>query len=259
MRTGIPWMKLLFALLAGALLAFVLWPLLATVFSTSPRALWETILDPQVRGAIGLTFYASAIATGIALVTGVPLAYLLARHDFPGKSLVQGLIDLPIVVPHTAAGIALLLVFGRQGALGRAFAKLGVKFVSSLPGIVIAMLFVSMPFLVNAAREGFAAVDPRLEKVARTLGAGPWAAFRRVALPLAGRSILSGTILMWARGLSEFGAVVILAYHPMVAPVLLYERFESYGLSYARPVAVWILITSLGAFLLLRAVARRRG
>jgi len=124
---------------------------------------------------------------------------------------------------------------------------------------VIAMLFVSMPFLVNAAREGFSAVDERLERAARTLGAGPWAAFRRVALPLAKRSILSGTILMWARGLSEFGAVVILAYHPMVAPVLLYERFESYGLSYARPVAVWILLTSLGVFLALRAVAGRRG
>jgi len=259
MRASVPWMKLLFALLAGVLLAFVLWPLLTTAFSTSPRALWDTILDPQVRGAIGLTFYASAIATGIALVTGVPLAYLLARHDFPGKSLIQGLIDLPIVVPHTAAGIALLLVFGRQGLLGKAFAAIGVRFVSSLPGIVIAMLFVSMPFLVNAAREGFAAVDERLERVARTLGAGPWAVFRRVSLPLASRSILSGTILMWARGLSEFGAVVILAYHPMVAPVLLYERFESYGLAYARPVAVWILITSLGSFLLLRAVAGRRG
>ena len=252
-------MKLAFGLLAACLLAFVLWPLLQTVFSTSPQDLWATIQDPRVRGAIGLTFYASAIATGIALLTGVPLAYLLARHNFPGKGLIQGLIDLPIVVPHTAAGIALLLVFGRQGLLGKAFGEIGIRFVSSVPGIVIAMLFVSMPFLVNAAREGFSAVDERLEQAARTLGASPWAAFRRVALPLAKRSILSGTILMWARGLSEFGAVVILAYHPMVAPVLLYERFESYGLSYARPVAVWILLTSLGVFLALRAVAGRRG
>lgn len=258
MRGKVPWMRIVFGLLAGLLLAFVLWPLLQTAVSTSPHALWDTISEPEVRRAIGLTFYASAIATAVALITGVPLAYLLARHDFPGKALVQGLIDLPIVIPHTAAGIALLLVFGRQGVLGKAFSTIGIRFVSSVPGIVIAMLFVSMPFLVNAAREGFSAADERLERVARTLGAGPWAAFRRVALPLAARSILSGTILMWARGLSEFGAVVILAYHPMVAPVLLYERFESYGLSYARPVAVWILIASLGAFLLLRAVAGRR-
>lgn len=253
----IPRMKSGFVILGGVLLLFIAWPLLKTVFSTSPRSLWETILDPQVRGAIWLTFYASAIATGVAILTGVPLAYILARHEFPGKGLIEGLIDLPIVVPHTAVGIALLMVFGRSGALGRAFGEIGVRFVSSVPGIVIAMLFVSMPFLVNAARDGFTAVDPRLERAARTLGASPWTTFRRVSLPLARRSILSGTILMWARGLSEFGAVVILSYHPMVAPVLLYERFESYGLDYARPVAVWIILSSLAVFVALRMVAGR--
>ncbi len=253
----IPRMKSGFVILGGVLLLFIAWPLLKTVFSTSPRSLWETILDPQVRGAIWLTFYASAIATGVAILTGVPLAYILARHKFPGKGLIEGLIDLPIVVPHTAVGIALLMVFGRSGTLGRAFGEIGVRFVSSVPGIVIAMLFVSMPFLVNAARDGFTAVDPRLERAARTLGASPWTAFRRVSLPLARRSILSGTILMWARGLSEFGAVVILSYHPMVAPVLLYERFESYGLDYARPVAVWIILSSLAVFVALRMVAGR--
>ncbi len=253
----IPRMKSGFVILGGVLLLFIAWPLLKTVFSTSPRSLWETILDPQVRGAIWLTFYASAIATGVAILTGVPLAYILARHEFPGKGLIEGLIDLPIVVPHTAVGIALLMVFGRSGALGRAFGEIGVRFVSSVPGIVIAMFFVSMPFLVNAARDGFTAVDPRLERAARTLGASPWTTFRRVSLPLARRSILSGTILMWARGLSEFGAVVILSYHPMVAPVLLYERFESYGLDYARPVAVWIILSSLAVFVALRMVAGR--
>lgn len=251
-------MKAGFILLGAVLLVFILWPLVKTIFSSSLGDLWTTILDPKVRGAIGLTFYASAIATVIAILTGVPLAYLLARHDFPGKGLIEGLIDLPIVVPHTAVGIALLMVFGREGLLGKAFGAIGVRFVSSVPGIVIAMLFVSMPFLVNAARDGFAGVDPRLEGVARTLGAGPWTAFRKVALPLAWQSILSGTILMWARGLSEFGAVVILAYHPMIAPVLLYERFESYGLNYARPVAVWVILSSLAVFIGLRMLAGRR-
>ncbi len=251
-------MKAGFILLGAVLLIFILWPLVQTIFSSSPKGLWTTILDPKVRGAIGLTFYASAIATVIAILTGIPLAYLLARHEFPGKGLIEGLIDLPIVVPHTAVGIALLMVFGREGLLGKAFGAIGVRFVSSVPGIVIAMLFVSMPFLVNAARDGFAAVDPRLEGVARTLGAGPWTAFRKVALPLAWRNILSGTILMWARGLSEFGAVVILAYHPMIAPVLLYERFESYGLDYARPVAVWVILSSLAVFVGLRMLAGRR-
>jgi len=164
----------------------------------------------------------------------------------------------PPIVPHSAAGIALLMVFGRRTLLGRAFGLLGLKFVSAAPGIVIAMLFVSLSFLVNAAREGFEAVDPRLERVARTLGASPWRIFWQIAFPLAWRSILSGMILMWARGLSEFGAVVILAYHPMVAPVLLYERFESFGLNYSRPVAALMILICLATFVLLRLTAGRK-
>jgi len=245
----------LFVLLGSLLILFIAWPLLRTVTSSSPAVLWQTLLDEEVRDSIGLTFYASLVATGIAFVCGVPLAYLLARADFPGKWLVEGIIDVPIVVPHSAAGIALLMVLGRRTLLGQAFGLFGVKFVSAAPGIVAAMLFVSLSFLVNAAREGFEAVDPRLERVARTLGASPWRAFWRVSFPLAWRSILSGMILMWARGLSEFGAVVILAYHPMVAPVLLYERFESFGLRYSRPVATLMILICLATFAALRLTA----
>jgi len=251
-------MWIVFALLGGILILFVIWPLLKTVMSSGPAAIWRTLLDPQVRASIGLTFYASLIATALAFVFGVPLAYLLARTQFAGKRLVEGVVDLPIIVPHSAVGIALLMVFGRRTLLGQAFGSLGLRFVSAVPGIVIAMLFVSLPYLVDTAREGFEAVDPRLERVARTLGASPWRAFAHVSLPLARRSVLSGTLLMWARGLSEFGAVVILAYHPMVTPVLLYERFESYGLSASRPVAALIVLICLASFVLLRMVAGRR-
>jgi len=253
-------MHALFAVLGALLVFFVAWPLLRTVTASGPLLLWQTLLDDEVRHSILLTFYSSLIATLFAFVCGVPLAYLLARVEFPGKWLVEGIIDVPIVVPHSAAGIALLMVFGRRTLLGRAFGLLDLKFVSAAPGIVIAMLFVSLSFLVNAAREGFEAVDPRLERVARTLGASPWRAFWRVSFPLAWRSILSGMILMWARGLSEFGAVVILAYHPMVAPVLLYERFESFGLRYARPVATLMILICLATFAVLRVTAgRKRG
>ena len=251
-------MRTSFVLLGSLLLLFVAWPLLRTVTATDPTLLWRTLLDGEVRASILLTFYASLIATAIAFVCGVPLAYLLARVDFPGKRLVEGIIDLPIVVPHSAAGIALLMAFGRHAPLGKAFGLLGIRFVSSLPGIVIAMLFVSLSFLVDSAREGFEAVNPRLEKVARTLGASPWRVFWRVSIPLAWRSILSGMILMWARGLSEFGAVVILAYHPMVAPVLLYERFESFGLHYAQPIATLMILICLATFAALRLIAGRK-
>ncbi len=252
-------MRASFVVLGSLLILFIAWPLLRTVTATSPAILWQTLLDEEVRGSILLTFYGSLIATTIAFVCGIPLAYLLARVDFPGKWLIEGIIDVPIVVPHSAVGIALLMTFGRRSLLGQAFGLFGLKFVSAAPGIVIAMLFVSLPFLVNAAREGFEAVDPRLERVARTLGASPWQAFQRVSFPLAWHNILSGVIMMWARGLSEFGAVVILAYHPMVAPVLLYERFESFGLNYARPVATLMILTCLGTFVLLRVTAGRKG
>ena len=116
----------------------------------------------------------------------------------------------------------------------------------------------SVPFLVDSAREGFEAVDPRIEKVARTLGASPWYVFWHVTLPLAWRAIMSGAIMMWARGISEFGAVVILVYHPMTAPVLVYERFLSFGLNYSRPVAVLLILICLGIFAALRMVGGRR-
>ena len=113
----------------------------------------------------------------------------------------------------------------------------GAGMAAHLPGVIAAMLFVSVPFLIDAAREGFESVDPHLEYVARTLGSSAWSAFWRVTFPMAWRSIISGLIMMWSRGISEFGAVVILTYHPMIAPVLLYERFQSFGLEYALPVA----------------------
>ncbi len=251
-------MRVSFVILGSLLILFVAWPLLRTITASSPSVLWQTLLDEEVRSSIGLTFYSSLIATGIAFLCGVPLAYLLARVNFPAKWLIEGIIDLPIVVPHSAAGIALLMVFGRRTLLGQAFGLFGIKFVSAAPGIVIAMLFVSLSFLVNAAREGFEAVDPRLERVARTLGGSPWRTFWSVSFPLAWRSILSGMILMWARGLSEFGAVIILAYHPMVAPVLLYERFESFGLRYARPVAALMMLICLATFAALRLTAGRK-
>ena len=248
-------MKLVFGLLGLAILLFIGVPLIKMVLTSTPAALWQTLAESEVKNSILLTLYCALLATLTGVVLGVPLAYLLVRHEFPGKGIIEGLIDLPVVVPHSAAGIALLFVFGRRFFLGRTFHALGLDFVGEVAGIVIAMLFVSVPFLVNAAKEGFRSVDVRLENVARTLGASPWQTFIHVSLPLTWRSILSGGVMMWARGISEFGAVLILAYHPMIAPILVYERFESFGLEYARPVAVLLVLICLITFVALRAVA----
>lgn len=255
---------IVFIILGALVVLFIAVPLLKTIASSSLGTLWSTLADDKVKYSILLTVYAALIATIVGLVLGVPLAYILARREFRGKRILEGIIDVPIVVPHTAAGIALLFVFGQNFIFGKLFHLIGIDFVDALPGVVIAMMFVSIPFLINSARDGFKAVDPRLEKVARTLGASPWRSFFLISLPLARRSIFSGSVMMWARGVSEFGAVLILAYyvpflgqHPTVAPILVADRFESLGLKYAQPVAVLTILICLIAFIFLRAVAYR--
>ncbi|ACV67823.1 ABC transporter permease [Desulfohalobium retbaense] len=243
----------------STILLFILLPLLQMVVQPSLPDMAETIRDPAVRKAIGLSLFTSGMAAVIALVLGTPLAYILARKDFWGKRVVESVIDLPIMIPHPVIGIAILSLAGRGHWLGDVLQALGVKLMGTTTGIVVVLTFVGVPFYVNAAKAGFEVVPARLEHVARTLGASRSSAFYRVTLPLAFRSLLAGTIMCMARAISEFGAVVIVAYHPMVAPVLIYERFTAYGLKYSQPVAVWLILVSLFLFLLLRIVTARGG
>jgi len=248
-----------FSLAGGVLLLFLVAPLASTLFSTTPTSFWDTLRDPEVLSSIRLTFLAALAAVAFGLLTGVPLAYLVARRSFPGQRLVQAIVNLPLVIPHTAAGVALLLVFDRRGFFGQAGAAIGITFTDTAAGIAVAMAFVGLPFLVNAGREAFAQVDPEYELAALADGASPWQAFWHVALPQAWNGLLAGALMMWARGVSEFGAVAILAYHPRIVPVLVYERFEGFGLAAAQPVAVLLIVSALLVFVLLNVVGRRQG
>jgi molybdate/tungstate transport system permease protein len=252
-RTG-----LLFWVLGAVLVVFIVLPLVVTIVRGGWGGLVDVARQWGVLRSIGLTFLAALIATVIALFLGIPLAYLLTRRDFPGRSVVQALIDVPLVIPHTAAGIALLMVFGRHGVIGKPFAAVGLFFTENLAGIVIAMLFVSVPLLIGSAQAAFGLVDTRLEHVARTLGASPWRAFHRVALPLAGRGLLAGAVLMWARGISEFGAIVILAYNPKTISVLTWELFSGYGLSVVLPVTALLILIALVILVVFRLVLPSR-
>src|SRR5918992_429930 len=248
------WSRVLLAILGAILVLFVVGPLLRLLLESSPQSLSEALQDPELRASIALTVFTASAATLLAALLGVPLAYLLARRSFPGRRLVQGLIDLPVVIPHPVAGIALLLFLGRRSTVGGALAEVGLEFVSHVPGIIAAMLFVSAPLLVGSAREAFRGVDPQLERVARTLGDTGWQAFRRVTLPLAGRGILAGSILAWARSVSEFGSIVILTYNPKVASIYIFDRFTTFGLQSAVPAAVILLLVALAVFLLVRVL-----
>lgn len=248
------WSRVLLAGLGACLVLFVVGPLLRLLLESSPRSLAEAIRDPELRASIALTVFTATAATVLGALLGIPLAYLLARCSFPGRRIVQGIIDLPVVIPHPVAGIALLLFLGRRSTVGGILSQMGLEFVSHVPGIVAAMLFVSAPILVSGAREAFRGVDPQLERVARTLGDSAWAAFRRVTLPLAGRGILAGSLLAWARSVSEFGSIVILTYNPKVASIFIFDRFTAFGLPAAVPAAVILLVVALAVFLVVRVL-----
>lgn len=248
------------ALLGAALVLFIVGPLLRLLLLATPASLGAALRDPELRASIALTVGTATAATLIGAVLGLPLAYLLARRRFPGRRFVQGLVELPVVIPHPVAGIALLLFLGRRSAVGGALAEVGLEFVSHVPGIVAAMLFVSTPILVSGAQEAFRAVDPKLERVARSLGDTGWGAFRRITLPLAGRGVLAGAILAWARSVSEFGSIVILTYNPKVASIFIFDRFTAFGLQAAVPAAILLLLVALVVFLAVRLLqpAERR-
>ena len=233
------------ALAASLLLLFFVGPLLGLVASGGGRGIAGLWSDRELGASLLLTALTATTASILGFLGGTPIAYLLARRRFVGRSLLATLFDLPLVLPHPVAGIALLLVLGRGTSVGDALAAAGLRLVGSPVGIVAAMLFVSAPLYISAAREAFSLIDARYESVARTLGDPPWTAFRRVTLPLARRSLGAAAIVMWARAVSEFGAIVILTYNPKVASVLSYDRFTTYGLSEAVPVAAVLVLLSL--------------
>ncbi|GAB4293540.1 MAG: tungstate ABC transporter permease WtpB [Marinilabiliales bacterium] len=250
--------NLLLLLLGSLVLLFIIAPLLGMFIKTSSSEIFSTIDDKEVQQSILLTLGASFFGTLFFALGSIPLAYILARKNFYGKRIIQGIIDLPVVIPHTAAGIAVLGFVSRDTILGKFADNLGFSFVNHPTGIALAMAFVSVPFLVNAARDGFNSVPVRLEKAALNLGASPARVFFTISLPLAWKHIVSGLILMFARGMSEFGAVVIVAYYPMITPTLIYSRFTEYGLTWARPVSVVFIIVCLLFFIGFRLLVKTK-
>jgi len=242
------------AIASSLLLLFLVLPVVRLVAAAGPQGAARLWSDAELRQSLALTALTATAATLLAALGGAPLAWLLARRAFRGRALVAAVLDLPLLIPHPVAGIALLLLLGRGSAIGGSLLSLGLRIVGTPLGIIAAMLFVSAPLFVSGAREAFARVDVRLEGVARTLGDSPWRAFRRVTLPLAARGLIASGVVTWARAVSEFGAIVILAYNPKVVSVLAYDRFTGFGLSEALPVAAALVVLSLIPLTALRAL-----
>jgi molybdate/tungstate transport system permease protein len=223
---------------------FITIPLIGSVGS-SLQGLPATFTDPQTLKAIFTSFYCALLATAIIFILGVPFAYVFVKYDFSGKHFLDAIIDLPILIPHNAAGLALVLVLAPSSPIGGVFRLFGVEFVDTFYGIIVAMAFVSAPFLIRSAQEAFGSVSLTMEKAARSLGASSFQVFWHVTFPLALRGILVGCLLTWARAVSEFGAVVILAYFPKTAPVQLFDAWESGGLEAALPISSLLIILAI--------------
>jgi molybdate transport system permease protein len=196
---------------AAVAFAFLLLPLAAIFLRVSPAELVRQLGDDVTRDALLVSLKTSAIAHGAVLLFGTPTAYVLARRRFPGRALVLALVELPLVLPPAVAGIGLLAAFGRFGLLGDELDALGVRVGFTQTAVVLAVAFVESPFYVRGAVAAFEGVDADLVAAARTLGAGPWRVFGRVALPLAAAGLGAASALALARGLGEFGATIIFA------------------------------------------------
>jgi molybdate transport system permease protein len=212
--------------------AFVTVPLLGLLQRTAWRELWSELTTDQALDALRLSLVCSLSATALAVVLGLPLAWMLARTALPGRSLVRGLVLVPMVLPPVVGGVALLSAFSRRGLVGEwLYDALGVQLTFSTAGAVMAEAFVALPFFVITAEAGLRSMDRRYEDVAATLGAGAGMSFRRVTLPLIAPSLVAGAVLAWARALGEFGATITFAGNiegrTRTLPLAVYGALES--------------------------------
>ena len=251
----------LFALPSSILILLFGLPLLALILRAINVHFLDYALSHQALSALRLSLLTSLVTVALAILFGTPLAYLLARRKFHFKSWIEMLIDLPVVLPPSVAGLALLIAFGRQGTYGAALAAVGINLPFTVAAVVIAQTFVSAPLYVRAARIGFAEIELQLEEAAHVEGASPWQLFREVMFPLAGRALISGAILTWTRAIGEFGATILFAGNlegvTQTMPMAIYLGFER-SLGVAIALSVLLVGVSTALLLLTRKLEAKR-
>jgi molybdate transport system permease protein len=263
---GAPWytprpdLMSVFLLPGIALVLFVLTPLAAMVYRAARQGdILDSLQKPIVRESFRLSLLTSVLTLLITLALGTPLAYVLARWRFPGKRVLDTLIDLPLVLPPVVAGVALLMAFGRRGVFGEALDGAGIELAFTTKAVVIAQVFVSAPYYIRSAKAGFQTVDVTLEQMAYTLGVSRLATFRRVTVPLALPALVGGAVLCWARALSEFGATMMFAGsfrgRTQTMPLAILSAMES-DLYAALAISVILLAASFAVLLAFRLLAR---
>jgi molybdate transport system permease protein len=249
------------AVASALLVALIVVPLASLFFHLTPGDLVAALQTPDAVTALRLSAVTTLIALALTVALGTPLGYVLARGTFPGRRLLDAVVDLPIVVPPAVAGLALLLVFGRNGTFGPLLRSAGIQLSFTTAAVVIAQIFVASPFYVRAARTGFAGVDRTLEAASATLGMGPLRTFALVTVPLAAPSLIGGAVLSWARALGEFGATIMFAGNLMgvsqTLPLAVYVHLEDGNLPVAIALAALMIVCSLIVVLGVRSFEAR--
>ncbi len=252
---AIPPVVVVVAAIAVALLALPVVALL--VKAIGGGALAGAFSDPAIVAALTLSLITTGVSLVITVALGTPLAFVLARRRFPGSPLVEAIVDLPIVLPPSVAGLALLLAVGRRGLLGDPLHAVGIELPFTTVAVILAQTFVSAPFFIRAARSGFVGVDSDLEDAARCDGADEWAVVRRITVPLAGAALASGLVLSWARAMGEFGATIMFAGNvqglTQTLPLVVYSEFQS-SLDASIAAAAILVLAALGVLLAVRIV-----
>ena len=255
------WRQLPLALASLPMLLFFSLPLVALVLRVTLANLLTNLVEPTVAQAIQLSLVTTLTTTAVTLLAGTPVAYLLARWRFPGRAILDTLIDLPMLLPPAVAGIALLVAFGRRGLLGPLLDNANIELAFSTAAVVLAQTFVAGPFYVKTAINAFARIDREIEQAAAVDGAGPLRIFRFITLPLAWSTLFSGAVMTWARALGEFGATIIFAGNfpgiTQTMPLAIYIGFES-DFQAALTLSVILLVTAFLVLLVVKGVLRQR-
>jgi molybdate transport system permease protein len=251
-----------FVLPSLALLALLALPIFALLWRAGIEGLFHYATEPSAISALRLSLLTSTMSVFISVLTGTPLAFVLARRKFTGKTWIELLIDLPVVLPPSVAGIALLIAFGRQGMFGAVLNSVGISLPFTTTAVIMAQTFVSAPFFVRTARIGFSEIDPQLHEAAYVEGSNEWQLFLHIMFPLAGRAILSGAILAWTRALGEFGATILFAGNlegvTQTMPMAIYLGLER-GLGVALALSVILVLVSVILLLTIRWLDRTHG
>ena len=248
------------AVLVASVTLYLALPVVALFFRTTPELFFSSLSTPEVISALYLSLVTSTISLGVVILVGTPFAYVHCRNEYPGKVIVDTLIDLPLVLPPAVAGVALLVLWGRMGILGHYLSAFGISIAFTTLAVIMAQIFVASPFYVRQAKSLFEQLDPAYEQSARTLGASPLRIFALITLPLTASGLVSGAVMTFGRALGEFGATIMFAGNlpgvTQTMPLAVYVGMEG-NFTEGLTISILLVLISFAIMITVRILARR--